>query len=189
MPELLQKIGVNYKLAYNSRKLSTFTAIENNTLLIVSGSNNSDFSTFDPHDLWHERLRIVLPSKKTNKPVDEGCAYLYAGSWGISWKQILKTFKQKVSSNSKIDWLVTYEDFYNFGESKERNLLVPYVLNALIIQKLEKEKGFSVILELLSCGKYQKGNENYFLILEKLTGITKSNYNERIWKLINESSE
>jgi hypothetical protein len=187
MPELLRSIGVSYKLDYNGRNSSTFTALENNSLLIVSGSSNSEFNSFDPHDLWHERLQNVIPRNITNKPIDEGCAYLYGGSWGISWKQILKTFKEKVSSNPKVDWLATYDDFFNFGETNQNNLLVPYVLNALLVEKIEKEKGFSSVLEFLSCGKYQKGNENYFISLEKLTGINKSNFNENIWTLINKS--
>jgi len=189
MNEMLNAIGVSYKLEYNSRKKSTFTAIENNSLLIASATGNIRFDDFDPHDLWHERLYNIVPKKTINKPIDEGSAYLYGGSWGISWNQILKTFKEKVSSNPKTDWLATYEDFYNFGESKEKHLLTPYVINALIIEKLEREKGFLAVIELLSCGKYQKGNENYFIALEKLTGINKSNYNERVWKLINESGK
>lgn len=187
MNDMLKGIGVSYKLLYNSRTSSTFTAKENNSLLIASGSDNSNFDSFDPHDLWHERLYNVIPKSGVNKPVDEGCAYIYGGSWGISWKQILNTFKEKVSSNKSIDWLATYEDFYDFGESKEKHLLVPYVINALIIEKLEKEKGFAGVMELLSCGKYQKGNENYYTALDKLTGINKSNFNERVWKLINAS--
>jgi hypothetical protein len=186
MNDMLKGIGVSYKLLYNSRTSSTFTAKENNSLLIASGSDNSNFNSFDPHDLWHERLYNVVPKSGVNKPVDEGCAYIYGGSWGISWEQIFKTFKEKVSSNKSIDFLATYEDFYDFGESKETHLLVPYVINALIIEKLEKEKGFAAVMELLSCGKYQKGNENYYIALEKLTGINKSNFNERVWKLINE---
>ncbi len=189
MNDMLKNIGVNYKSLYNGRTSSTFTAKENNSLLITSGSNNSSFDIFDPHDLWHERLYNVVPKSMVNKPIDEGCAYLYGGSWGISWNQILKTFKEKISLNPKTDWLATYEDFYNFGESKEKHLLVPYVINALIVEKLEKDKGFSAVLELLSCGKFQKGNENYFITLEKLTGINKANYNESVWKLINESAK
>lgn len=189
MPDLLQTIGVKYKADYNGRDTSTFSAKENSSLLIVNGENNISFESFDPHDLWHDRLRNVLSRSITNKPVDEGCAYLYGGSWGISWTQILKTFKEKVSSNPKIDWLLTYEDFYNFGESQEKHLLVPYVINALIVDKIEKEKGFTAVMEFLACGKFQKGNENYFKTLEKLTGINRANYNDNVWELIHKSGK
>jgi len=186
MNDMLKGIGVSYKLLYNSRTSSTFSAKENNSLLIASASDNGSFNSFDPHDLWHERLYNVIPKSKVNKPVDEGCAYLYGGSWGISWNQILNMFKEKVSSNPKSDWLSLYEQFYNFGESKEKHLLVGYVINALIIEKIEKEKGFPAVMELLGCGKYEKTNENYFKALEKLTGINKTNFNDSVWKLINE---
>lgn len=189
LPDILQTIGVKYKLVYNGRSLSTFSANENNTILAVSGSGNTHFNSYDPHDLWHDRLRSVISTRIINKPVDEGCAYLYGGSWGITWNQILKTFKEKVSSNPKSDWFSLYEQFYNFGESKEKHLIVGYVINALIVEKIEKEKGFHAVMELLSCGKYEKTNENYFVVLEKLTGINKTNFNDSVWKLINESDK
>ena len=187
LPELLQNIGVAYKLDYNGRSLSTFSARENNSLLLVSGSNNESFNEFDPHDLWHERLHSALPANIINKPVDEGCAYLYGGSWGLSWSHILKRCKEKVASNPKANWLALYDEFYNFGETNQNHLLVTYVINALIIEKLEKEKGFSAVIELLSCGPYQKENENYFKILEKLTGINKTNFNDKVSALIKNS--
>jgi len=189
LPDILQTIGVKYKLDYNGRSSSTFSANENNTLLSVRGSGNTNFNSYDPHDLWHDRLHNAISTKNINKPVDEGCAYLYGGSWGITWNQILKTFKEKVSSNPKSDWFSLYEQFYNFGESKEKHLIVGYVINALIVEKIEKEKGFPAVMELLSCGKYEKTNENYFVVLEKLTGINKTNFNESVWKLINESGK
>lgn len=187
LPDILQTIGVKYKLDYNGRSSSTFSANENNTLLAVTGSGNTNFNSYDPHDLWHDRLHNVISTRIINKPVDEGCAYLYGGSWGITWNEILKMFKEKVSSNPKSDWLSLYEQFYNFGESKEKHLIVGYVINALIVEKIEKEKGFPAVVEFLSCGKYEKTNENYFVVLEKLTSINKSNFNESVWALIKES--
>lgn len=189
--DILHNIGVNYKLDYNGRNSTTFSANENNTLLLVNGSDNTSFNSFDPHDLWHERLRNVYSRDIINKPVDEGCAYLYGGSWGISWEEILKLFKEKVASNPETDWLAlaSYEENQlNFGESQQKHLMADYVVNALIIKKIEKEKGFSAVIEFLCCGKNKKGeNENYFVVLEKLTGIKKGNFNERIWELIKES--
>nr|WP_315195183.1 hypothetical protein [uncultured Flavobacterium sp.] len=189
MPELLKNIGVLYKSEYNGRSVSTFNANENKTTLLVNGTYNTSFNSFDPHDLWHERARNAIPKNKINKQVDEGCAYLYGGSWGIIWPQILKTFKEKVANNPKSDWLSLYDGFYNFGESKEKHLIVSYLINALIVEKLEKEKGFPVVIELLSCGKYEKGNDNYFKVLEKLTGINKINFNEEVWTLIKKSGK
>jgi hypothetical protein len=189
LPDLLQTIGVLYKLEYNGRSVSTFNTDENQTTLLVNGTYNTNFNSFDPHDLWHERVRNVIPPTVLNKPVDEGCAYLYGGSWGIGWKQILKTFKEKKASNPNADWLAEYDAFSNFGESKEKHLIVGYVINALIVEKIEKEKGFPAVIELLSCGKYEKGNDNYFKVLEKVTGINRNNFNENVWLLIKKSGK
>lgn len=54
----------------------------------------------------------------------------------------------------------------------------------MLIRKIEKEKGFAGVWEFLNCGKLEKGNENYYKSLEKLTGITKANYNDKVWELI-----
>ncbi|MEO8515477.1 MAG: hypothetical protein ABI426_01965 [Flavobacterium sp.] len=185
LPELLKLIGVEYKLDYNGKKSSVFSSNGGNRLLIVKGNNDTNFDDFDMHDLWHERLKNAVSSKILNKPIDEGCAYLYGGSWGISWKDIFKTFKLKVANNKQKDWLEEYGKFDNFGESKEKHLMAEYVINALIVQKIEKEKGFSSVVEFVSCGKYTKENANYFQALEKVTGINKTNFNEKVWELIN----
>ncbi|MBF4487660.1 hypothetical protein [Flavobacterium sp. CSZ] len=182
----LQKmIGIDYKLAYNSSSASTLSSGISNKKLILLGSNSATFNNFDPHDLWHDRLSLVISRKKVNKPIDEGCAYLYGGSWGISWKDIFTKFRTKVSSNKNMNWLNNYGKFENFGESKATHLMPEYVLNALFIQKIEKEKGFEGVWEFLNCGPYEKTNENYFKALEKLIGISKTNFNAKVWELIN----
>ena len=119
-----------------------------------------------------------------NRPIDEGCAYLYGGSWGMSWKEIFKTFKQEVANNKTANWLEMKENPIYF-KTKQFNNSADYIVNALIVQKIEKEKGFAGVWEFLNCGKFEKGNENYYKSLEKLTGITKENYNDNVWELIN----
>jgi hypothetical protein len=183
-PEVLKLIGVDHKSDYNGYPHNTLNSKEGNKLLLVVGSGNGSFDEFDPHDLWHDRLHIVAPRSVVNKPIDEACAYLYGGSWGMTWREIFNQFKAKVSSDAKMDWLATYGQFKNFGESDATHLMSEYVVNALIVQKIEKEKGFDSVLEFLKCGKYDKTNANYFTALEKLTGITKANYNEKVWTLI-----
>jgi len=184
LQEVLKTVGVPYKLDYNGENADTFSGNENNILVKVVGQNNTTFNSFDPHDLWHERLRNISSKSITNKPVDEGCAYLYGGSWGISWKEIFKEFKLQIANNKNTNW-VEIKEIPVYFNTKEFKNAADYIVNALIVQKIEKEKGFPAVMEFLSCGKYQKGNENYYKTLEKLTGITKSNYNEKVWELIN----
>ena len=187
--ELLKLAGVDYKSDYNGMQEGATSSLVEDRKLTLQGNNNAHFDEFDPHDLWHARLSLLVSRREVNRPVDEACAYLYGGSWGISWNEIQSQFMTKIASNKESDWTDYKENPVNFGESQKEHLMVDYVINALIIQKLEREKGFSSVWELLNCGKYEKGNDNYYTTLKKLTGITKENYNEEVWKLISNAKK
>ena len=182
--EVLRLIGVDYKSDYNGRTYGSLFTKENNQSIEVDGVLTPSFKVFDPHDLWHSRLHKVLSNDIINRPVDEGTAYLYGGSWGLSWKEILKRFKKYASENKNVDWLALYNESKNYDEKAKFPLNVDFVVNALIIKKLEKEKGFPAVIELLSCGKKEKDNENYFKALERICGISKTDFNKIIWDLI-----
>ena len=182
--DLQKLIGVDYKSDYNGRTESVWSSSFGDRKLVIAGNNNENFNNFDPHDLWHDRLGLVIARSKVNKPVDEGCAYLYGGSWGLSWKEIFKAFKEQVASNRTMNWIEIKETPVYF-KTKEFNNSADYIVNALLIQKIEKEKGFAGVWELLNVGPLEAGNEKCYQTLEKLTGITKANYNDKIWELIN----
>jgi hypothetical protein len=182
LPEVLQVVGVEYKEAYNGIKNESLSAHENKANLVVNGGSYYG-SFFDPHDLWHERLRLVMNSAIINRPVDEGCAYLYGGSWGFTWPEIITKFKKFAGENPNADWLTLYTESKVF-DGKEKPMYVPYMLNALIVQKIEKEKGFAPAMGLLGCGKREKEDENYFKALEKITGISMADFNTSMSELI-----
>ena len=182
--ELEKLIGVEYKSDYNGRSESVLSSSFGDRNLIVFGNNNSSFNEFDPHDLFHDRLSLVIPRSNVNKPVDEGCAYLYGGSWGFTWKEIFKAFKEQIASNKNTNWLEIKETPVSFKTGNFSNQ-ADYIVNALLVKKIEKEKGFAGVWELLNVGPFVKGNEKYYETLEKLTGITKASYNDKIWELIN----
>ena len=181
--ELQKIIGVGYKSDYNGRTESVWSSSLGDKKIIVFGNNNATFSDFDPHDLFHDRLSLVVPRSQVNKPVDEGCAYLYGGSWGFSWAEILKAFKEQIVNNKNTNWVEIKETPIFFKTGIYSNS-ADYIVNALLVKKIEKEKGFKGVWELLNVGPAEKGNEKYYKTLEKLTGITKSNYNEKINELI-----
>ena len=182
--DLQKLIGVDYKSDYNGRTESVWSSSFGDRKLVIAGNNNESFNNFDPHDLWHDRLGLVIARSKVNKPVDEGCAYLYGGSWGLSWKEIFKAFKEQVASNRTMNWIEIKETPVYF-KTKEFNNSADYIVNALLIQRIEKEKGFAGVWELLNVGPVETGNEKYYQTLEKLTGITKANYNDKVWELVN----
>lgn len=184
MIELQKLIGVEYKSDYNGRTQGVWSSSFGDRKLIVFGNKNSSFNYFDPHDLWHDRLSLVIPRSKVNKPVDEGCAYLYGGSWGLTWEEIFKEFKEQVANNKNTNWVEIKENPINFKTKGIENS-ADYIVNALLVKMIEKEKGFAGVWELLNVGPFEKGNEKYYQTLEKLTGITKANFNDKIWELIN----
>ena len=108
--ELQKLIGVDYKLDYNSYTENTLSSTIEDKKLIVLGSNSSTFDNFDPHDLWHDRLSLVISRQKVNKSIDEACAYLYGGSWGITWKEIFNKF----NSSQKTQNIKNFRDFCFF---------------------------------------------------------------------------
>ena len=186
-PEVAQVLGVDYKLDYTGIKYDDISSHENNTNLEINGGYDGPLC-FDPHDLWHDRLHRVLSTDVINRPVDEGCAYLYGGSWGTGWEEVLAMFKKYALEHPDADWLNLYINTTNFVDGA-KPMKIAYAINALIVRKLEKEKGFAPVMELLSCGKREQGDNNYFKALEKITGISKAGFNTAVWGLIREGRD
>ena len=187
LPNLLQLLGVEYKTDYNGITHDNFSSFENNGYLDIIGGNEAAPAVLDIHDLWHARLHHVVDIAIINRPVDEGCAYLYGGgSWGYSWDKIFKEFKAFMGTDK--DWLTAYNEHKNFCENKHTPLYTDYLINALIVRQIEREKGFGAVVELLNCGKKEADNANYFRALDKIAGINKDNFNERVGKLVGEES-
>lgn len=184
--ELRKLLGIEYKSDYNARQVIELNSVlEDKTLILLGTKDSQYFDNYEKHDLWHNRLSLAISRSLVNKPIDEACAYLYGGSWGLTWKEILDQFKTKVAIDKNADWANFKENPINFADTQAQHLMVDYVVNALIVQKIEKEKGFSGVWEFLNCGKYEKGNENYYKTLEKIAGISRENYNAKVWELIN----
>ncbi|MEX0273215.1 MAG: hypothetical protein AB3N16_02445 [Flavobacteriaceae bacterium] len=180
--ELLRLFGVDYRMDYNGRNQLVFKAVNENESLIIYGNGHQGRSFFDSHDLWHERLGMVVSRSKVNKPVDEGCAYLYGGSWGLTWEEIFRAFDEQIIPQNP-DWTAVKEKRMDFGTKGYKNS-ADNIINALLVKKIETEKGFDAVWELLNIGPFEPGNATYYKVLEKLTSITKEKYNAEIWKLI-----
>jgi hypothetical protein len=183
--DVLQLSGVDYKADYAGRNRGALSASEDHKYISVNGNMFMDSQYFDPHDMWHDKLRMALPGVATNKAVDEGCAFLYGGSWGLSWEEIKTLFKTYHKQHPQSDWLQLYINGTDFKEGKEP-LKVSYFLNALVVQDMEHKQGFDAVLQLLQCGKHEQGDVNYFSTLEKLSGITRENFNAHIDRLLRE---
>lgn len=180
--DLMAFLGEDYRYDFNGYNNLNDSWFETGHNLQLIGAEPGNLTAFDLHDLWHNRLHHVVDVAVINRPIDEACAYLYGGSWGIyTWTDILRNFKTYMGSDR--DWLKAFDEHRKFGGVKTP-LYTDYVIDALIVQKIEKEQGFAQVIAFLSCGKKEPDNANYFKVLEKLTGITRANFNERVEGLL-----
>lgn len=183
--EASRLLGVEYRSDYNGLAYAEYSGFAVNHTVVISGEKWVDnFSDWDPHDTWHGRLSDIVHSSTINRPVDEACAYLYGGSWRIyTPEKIMQLFREYADAHPDANWLALYKDGTNFV-APPKILKISYVINALIIRELEKEKGFPAVLELLNCGRKEKGDANYFAAVQRLTGVDETRYNEYVWKLV-----
>ncbi|HEY6901068.1 MAG TPA: hypothetical protein VI233_10510, partial [Puia sp.] len=185
LAEATRNVGIEYKADYNGwayEELSGFGA--DHTVVLCGFVAKDGFNDWDTHDTWHGRLHNFVSVETINRPVDEACAYLYGGSWRIyQWGDVLRLFKEYAAAHPDADWLSLYKDGTNFIPPP-KILKISYAINALIVRQLEKEKGFGAVLELLTCGKKEAGDANYFAAVERLTGVGMAGYNAYVWRLL-----
>ncbi len=182
--DALELIGVLYKRDYKGMRRNALAHSSWGKKILILGLEDPRYEKFDEHDLWHSRLSLKEDRRKIHKPLDEGCAYLYAGSWGMGWKEIFDRFLKEVASDSNANWMDYKEYPYDFGKNAQTHLYADYVVNALLAEHIESLHGFEGVMRLLKSGPYQSGNDTYYQILEELTGISKENYNDQVWSLI-----
>lgn len=185
--EAARLVGLVYHASYAGRRTGALAGHGKATYVFVDGCYLSPAAAdFDPHDLWHDRLHLVEPAASINRPVDEGCAYRYGGSWGFTWPEILTKFRAYANAHPDADWLALYDANFNFDPRGRFPLHVDYAINALLIERLERDRGFAPVRELLTCGPREPGNANYFARLEKVTGITRATFATKVAELLRE---
>ncbi|MCJ8154576.1 hypothetical protein MKJ01_12455 [Chryseobacterium sp. SSA4.19] len=134
--------------------------------------------------LWKARINKKYPQKNLYLPVLEGYSYINDGHPFYRWEQIWIHFRDAYLGSKKTDWLSLYGNKENFS-LPSTPIYFENLINGIIIKKIEKEKGFGSVLQLLTCGKFNpEDQENYFKTLEKVSGITKLNFNEKVDELI-----
>lgn len=183
MVQMLQLVGVRYKADYNGFAWNSISFTMEDKVVTIESQRLSRRQVIDPHDLFHWRASLAIPEGKNHYMVC-GAAYVYCGSWGISWEGIQQLFKTRMVYDKNTDWLALYFERYNFGESWENHLLVTQFINALVVQKVEKEQGFSAVMELLRSGDMYTDRAKFFDVLERVAGINGANFNQKVSELV-----
>lgn len=187
MVQLLQLAGIRYRSDYNGFDWNDLTFTTAEKVISIKNQRLISRKIVDPHDVFHMRANSAISDEKVrNRYMVCGGAYVYYGSWGIGWDEIQEMFKSRMVYDKNTDWLKLYFEWYNFGENQENHLLVTQFINALIIDRVEKEKGFSAVMELLASGNMYKDRDNFFNVLERVTGINEKNFNKKVSALVGE---
>jgi hypothetical protein len=179
--EATRLVGEDYRIDYNGSGYYDLSADYGNRTVVVSGDSLVDgFNDWNRHDWWHGRLHRVVPVATIYRPVDEGMAYLYGGSWQVyGWKDVLRLFREYATAHPDADWLALYKSGVDYVPGPH-NLRISYVINALIVQRL----GFDAALPLVTCGPKQDGDLNYFAALKKVTGVDEAGFNAYVADLL-----
>jgi hypothetical protein len=147
---------------------------------IFSTMHNEDFS----HDTFHYYSGKFRKNAR-NSAADEGVAY----SWGnayytdkngemITPKQLIPQLKQYLLEHPHISLL---ELFYKNPLIFTEQTKVRSLLSCIICDEVERQKGIAGIKELLNCGS---GDNNFFMAVNKLTGLNTANFDEKVTKLV-----
>jgi hypothetical protein len=185
--EATKLVGEDYRLDYNGNARMEFSSGYGHRTVVVSGEKWKDgFNEWDPHDWWHDRLHRVVSTAMIYRPMDEGMAYLYGGSWRVfGWSDILKMIEDYAAGHPDADWLTLYKKGTPLVTTPWP-VFIPYAIDALIVRRLEREKGFAAALPLVACGPKQAGDANFFVALKQVVGVDEAGFNVYVAGLLKE---
>jgi len=176
--EIIHLLGYGYD-SESAGSISDGYGVDAHTIFSIM--HNEDFS----HDTFHYYAAKIRKKNARNSAAEEGIAY----SWGnayyideygemISQKQLVPKLKEYLQQNPQTSLLelFTKNPMILGGQLKVRSLIA-----SLICDEVERKHGITGIKELINCGR---GDDNYFTVVNKFTGINTSNFNERVGVLL-----
>lgn len=165
--EVYKILGVDYDITRNGEMRSGSFDISNKVFL--AGTNTDQYK----HDLTHTYIGVKYPDSLRNWTAEEGYNIYTTDFWGESSEQIFKYLRDFITSYPDSSLIKAFEkDIY-----LKYPIPIKYPLAAILVRKVERELGFTKVLELISCGEKE---ELFFVKLEQLTGITKSTFDQVI---------
>jgi hypothetical protein len=175
--EILHLLGYGYD-GESAGSISDGYGVDTHTIFSIM--HNEDFS----HDTFHYYTAKIRKNAR-NSAAEEGIAY----SWGnayytdehgemISQKQLVPKLKEYLLQHPQASLLELFSKnpMILTGQLKVRSLIA-----SLICDEVERKQGIAGIKDLINCGR---GDDNYFTVVNKFTGINTSNFNERVGALL-----
>ncbi|PHS08248.1 MAG: hypothetical protein COA88_07130 [Kordia sp.] len=185
--EILKLQGIEYSIRYNGKTRDGY-GVDSGTIFSVM--NNEDFS----HDMFHYYSGKINERKNRNWITEEGIAY----SWGnayytdedremITHKRLVNELNKYLTNNPKETILELFKENTKIFNHIAPEISVRSTISGLIANEIEKVKGMEGVQELINCGRKDK-LKNYMDVIKDLVGITESNFNRKVLKLINTNS-
>ena len=143
--------------------------------------HNEDFS----HDLIHYYVSKIRTSAR-NSAAEEGLAYYWGNAYYTdSTGNMIDYPAQLAALRSYLDahpdtWLVWFFN-HNTKPFATPELSARSILSARLFELIETTKGIAGVKTLINCGP---GDDNYFKVVEKLTGINLTNFDDALRTLL-----
>ena len=180
--EAIQIQGCFYEITRNG-SFNSGDIIEPKTLF--SCMNDEDFS----HDILHLYVSQIR-TRERNSVAECGVAYYWgnayhAGTTGKApeQKELIPVLQRYIQSHKDVKLLDLFE--------QSPDVLAEYgypwpvhvnrTISGIICQEIERQKGVEGIIDLLNCGS---GFDNLFESIDKLIGVNRNNFEEKVYKLI-----
>jgi hypothetical protein len=179
--EALQLMGYTYDQGAAGKTRDGY-GVEANTIFATMG--NEDFS----HDLFHFYAEKIRTSKR-NSAAEEGIAY----SWGnayytstkgemISQRELMPDLRKYLAQHPDASLLELFSKNVRGFSLLAREASIRSTIASLLSDEVEKRRGIAGIKQLINCGG---GDDNYFIRLNELIGVNRTNFNEKVLALIN----
>jgi hypothetical protein len=175
--DVLRLLGYTYDASSNGKTKDGYGVDEG---CIFSIMNNEDFS----HDVFHYYSQKIRTGP-SNSLAEEGIAYLWGNAYYTDDKGgmilqkelvlLLKKYLQEHPETSVLELFNKNPAIFN-SRAKVRS-----VISGILCNEVEHKSGVSGIRQLINCGK---GEDNYFKVVDQLTGINKANLDTAVRKLM-----
>ena len=183
--EYLNLIGINYQV-YTNGKYRTGNGVSFNTIFSIM--NNEDFS----HDIFHYYSGKINKREHRNWITEEGIAYLWGNAYYtdkngemIEMDQMVSILKNYLKENPNTSLLSLFEDNPKIFNAIASEISVRSVLSAIIANEVEHKLGIGGIMKLINAGGGEELVKKYLAVTDKLIGINKESFDDKVNVLIN----
>ncbi|MFV8334070.1 hypothetical protein ACNQGB_01680 [Flavobacterium sp. XS1P32] len=163
--EVYKLLGIDYFLQINGDVRSSW--ILDKGQIFISGTNLEEYN----HDLTHLYFERKFGNEIRNWTAEEGYNIYTTDYWGRKPSEIFELLENFIKENPDKS---LYEVFQK-NNILQHPIRIKFPISAIFMRKLEREKGFDKVLELICSGKT---DDNYYKLLDKYLKVNKDNFDQ-----------